>query len=105
MGLGAADQPLVATRTGLSPVGDLAELGRQLLLGSSGTAADDETAALGFEVLVSAARQHLMSAAPDHLSVGQVLLLAADYAGLAAYGLERQLLTRCAVSFGGREAR
>ena len=91
--LGAAEQPEAATRTGL--VGDLAELGRQLLLGGgSGAAVDEAAADVGFEVLVSAARQHLMSAAPDQLTVGQALLLAADYAGLAGYGLERQLLTR-----------
>ena len=97
MGLdvGAVNPPPTTT-TGLAAghvVGGLGDLGRELLLAGGGSS-DAEAAALGLEVLVSAARQHLMSADPDGLTIPQVQLMAADYAALAAFGLERQLLTR-----------
>lgn len=74
----------------------LVRLGQQLL-GSSGAADSAESAAgLGPEVLVSAARERLMAADPGSLTMAQVGLLAADYAGLAGADAERALLARCA---------
>lgn len=72
----------------------LAALGHQLLGGGGGggSSADE---GLGAEVLVSAARQALMSLEPGDLTIDQLELLAADYASLAGYELERRLLDGC----------
>lgn len=69
----------------------LADLGRQLLCDNN------SSSSLPADVLVSAARQHLMSGAVMQLHLPQVALLLADYQHLAADYLERQMLTRCAV--------
>lgn len=78
----------------------LATLGKELLGGDggSGGAATDAgstlAAELGVEVLVSAARQRLMAASADELCIGELELLAADYASLAGMELEHRALDR-----------
>lgn len=68
----------------------LAALGQQLL--GDG---DSSSSSLPPDVLVSAARQHLMSSAVMQLQVPQVALLLADYQHLAADHLEKQMMSRC----------
>jgi hypothetical protein len=76
----------------------LARLGRELLGGGDGGGgaggAGDGRGDLAAEVLVSAARQHLMAAEAEQLRMGQLELLAADYASLVGGQLEAQLLAR-----------
>ncbi|GBF95583.1 hypothetical protein Rsub_08564 [Raphidocelis subcapitata] len=83
----------------------LARLGRQLLGSSSDDGAagggEDEEGQLAAEVLVSAARQRLMAVEPGELPLGQLRLLAADYAALAGYGLEQRLLSRAGQGASG----
>lgn len=99
MGLGAAVSASVSFGLRNDHVGDLALLGRQLLDTTATVPnTDNDAAGLGFEVLVSAARQHLMSADPDKLSVRHVQLMAADFVSLRGYGLERELFERWVVA-------
>jgi hypothetical protein len=79
----------------------LAELGQQLL---STTAAADGVGSIGGggacgglsgDVLMSAARQHLMAAPPDNLTLRTAELLLADCSRLAAAHAEAAMLARC----------
>lgn len=84
----------------------LAALGQQLLGVNSSTDAINSSSGgdqLPPDVLVSAARQHLMSAAVVQLQLPQVELLLADYQHLAADECERQLLSRYVESSLTRE--
>ena len=82
---------------GTSHFDSLALLGSQLLGsdggdGGPGGCSSDE--GLAAEVLVSAARQHLMAAEAGQLQLRPLELLAADYAALVGGQLEHQLLSR-----------
>lgn len=93
---------LAAARSAGWHLEDLALLGRQLL-GAGAANADafaTPTEGLGVEVLVSAARQRLMTMEPQEMSIGHLELLAADYASLAGHELQHRLLARCATCWG-----
>ena len=106
---------LVALSTSLQPHGGhmqaLGRLGQQLLgdlqepgarttglarskSGSSDPARERDGDVVP-ELVLSAARQRLMTMVADELTMGQVQLLMADYASFAAEHVDQQLLRRC----------
>lgn len=111
----AAAAALVLAPGSSTQLDGLALLGQQLLTGSnsgrssSGGAGEgpgglEGADGLGAEVLISAARQRLMTAEPGLLRMEHVELLAADYVSIAGAALEEKLLGRCAWARGGEAA-